>query len=370
MCWSRFILVFFGLFAALATANAQPTPTDAEFRAQIQRLDRKFDLTFRLTALKWLADHPTAKHADLALPALESVLRKDGEVKIREEAAVALGTLVKRLGKPCPLALVEAVLDENVYVRQAAEAFGNRFTTYPPGAVSTLLRGVASEDAMIRTYCHGLLARAAPGDERVLAIIDAATHDKIFQVRHNAHCAKFLANNNLSEFLTWIVRLQEDEEGVFYPVPEDDVLRKDQKSVRNLALVGTATQIVDWCETRPDELADALLQLLDNTSPLIRRGAARLIGAAVMKVNLSEPGKSENASLLNGLSYTFQDPEWLKKHDESHSHSEKSKACISLEKRRVRNRLIKVSASDRDPLVRNAAEAALRRLALVQEKAP
>src|SRR5436190_23658459 len=117
--WTALTLVL--LLAAVAQA-ADKTPSSLEFRAQIQRLDPKHDRATRLRALKWLIEHHAAKDAELAIPALERIIRKDADEEVREDAVVALQRLAKKLGKPCPLVLLEAVLDEVVIVRQAAGA--------------------------------------------------------------------------------------------------------------------------------------------------------------------------------------------------------------------------------------------------------
>jgi len=370
MTGSHLAAVVLALVAHVGLLREEPPVTEAEFRQQIQRLDRKNDQAGRLKALKWIAEHPAAKQAELAIPALEHLIRKDPDEKIRDEALLAISKVARKQGKPCPLVLLEAVLDDDVGVRQSAGTVSEFFTTYAPGAVPVLLRGVWSEDAGIRSDCLRLLACAGPRDQVVLAVIETAMHDRIFQVRHNAHCAKFRATNNLGEFLGWLVRLQEDEEGVLYPLPEEKDLRAQERTVRNLAVIGSATLIIEWCDKRPDELAAALLQLLDSKSPLVRRGAARLIGAAFVKVNPPQPGKSGDDFSRQALSYLYHDTKSPKTGDETGRRAEKSKAGVCLEKLNVRDRLAKLSADDMDPAVRRAARDALGQLALVQKKKP
>src|SRR5207302_1697137 len=109
---------------------------------------------------------------------------------------------------------------------------------------------------------------------------------------------------------------------------------------------------------RPEELAVALVQLLDDKSPDIRRGAARLIGAASAKVDLSEVYyPNERSANPKPNSQTGHAPE-------------KSKAGAWLEKRNVQKRLKSLSANDADPGVRAAAQRSLEQLARLQEKKP
>src|SRR5438552_3192095 len=118
--WTALTLVLLLAAVAQAADKTLPSPSPLEFRAQIQRLDPKHDRATRLKTLKWLIEHHAARDAELAIPALERIIRKDADEKVREDAVVALQHLAKALGKPCPLVLLEAVLDEEVIVRQAA----------------------------------------------------------------------------------------------------------------------------------------------------------------------------------------------------------------------------------------------------------
>src|SRR5947207_15175315 len=115
--WTPLTLVLW--FGAVAPA-AEKTSPSMEFSAQIQRLDPKHDRATRLKALEWLIAHHAAKDAGLAIPVLERIIRKDTDERVREDAVVALQRVAKKLRKPCPLVLLEAILDEDVMVRQAA----------------------------------------------------------------------------------------------------------------------------------------------------------------------------------------------------------------------------------------------------------
>jgi hypothetical protein len=43
--------------------------------------------------------------------------------------------------------------------------------------------------------------------------------------------------------------------------------------------------LAQWSESRPEELASVLLTLLDDPSPVLRRGAAKLIAASAMQAD-------------------------------------------------------------------------------------
>ena len=199
-------------------------------------------------------------------------------------------------------------------------------------------------------------------------MIEAAKNDRRFLVRQNAYCCKFKANDRLAEYLAWLIRLQEDE-CVLDPIPKDEKLREEEEYSRQLAVLHSALMILDWCEKRPDELAAALVQLLDHKSPAMRHGAVRLIGVTAAKSDLSN-SKVGKDYFSKVPSYLFPDSESEapKSGSPPKPRLEKSKVAACLEKRKVRERLEKLSANDPDRQVQGAARFALDRLARLQAK--
>lgn len=267
--------------------------------------------------------------------------------------------------KPCPLALLKAILDDDEVVRSVAGALARLFATYAPGSMDILLRGSWSEDEGIRSDSVMLLAQAAPKDDKVLAVIETAKNDRAFLVRHNAYCAKFKATGKLDEFLAWMIRLQDDEESVLSPIPEDRDLQRRERECRNLVVLGNGQFISEWSDKRPDELAGALLQLLDSKSVVMRRGAIRLIGVASMKVNFADVAKGEFSTKV--LDYLYPDTIETPSKPGGRARIEKSRAAVSLENGKVRERLEGISENDADATVRGAARRTLARLASIQK---
>jgi DNA-binding beta-propeller fold protein YncE len=317
-------------------ASAVPAPTDAEVREWIQRLEQKKDLPARLQALKSLQNHYIMKNTALAIPVLDRTVRDDPVSTVRAEAVLALAHIARNQELPCPLVVVQAIFDQDEYVRQNAGAVAVQFTTFTPGTLELALRAAWSEDTNIRDDGLNLLSLAAPKDQRTLVILETAKNDRSFRVRHNVHCYKFKADGRMDEFLAWIIRLQEDN-SVLDPVPRDEMQRKQDEQTRNLSCIGLTRMIPDWCEERPDDLAAALLQLLDHKSPVVRRGAARLIGVTAEKHDAEEP----------------------KPGSQPKPGPEKSKVAPCLEKRKARERLEKLIDSDPDRDVRAVAGIAL-----------
>lgn len=360
------------LLLPLPAALTQPpeTPTDGEVRERIRQLERKNDQSSRLEALEWFQEHARAKNAALAIPVLERVIRDDPASNVREQAVLALSRIAREQKIPCPLALVQAIFDTDVTVRQSAGALATLCTAFAPGTVELAFRAAWSDDDAVRACGLNLLALAAPRDEKALAVIETAKNDRSFQVRHNAHCFKFQANRKLDEFLAWLIRLQERDKSVLDPVPNDKMLREREECSRNLGILGSLTLLLEWSEKRPGDLAATLVQLLDHPSPVVRRGAVRLIGVTAVKSDQSPPKSGDELYFSKVLSYLFPESEAgpSKEGGQPKPRLEKSKVAPYLEKLKVRERLEKLSKNDPDEEVQGAALSALARLARLQDK--
>jgi hypothetical protein len=345
-------LLFFGASAfmncpMLAQEPREPGPTDAEVLEQSKRLEAAPALTARLDALRWLQRHAAAKNAHLAVPALEKAIRADKEAKVRNEAVEARVSIARNRKDACPLAVVEALLDDDEAVRQTADLLAGQFKTFAAGSVEVLLRCAGSETGKGQ-LCLLHLARAAGKDKRVLDAIEKATQDASFSVRHNAHVARFQANDNLEQFLTYLIRLQEDPDGVLGKVDPLSEEGKREIVTRNLTRIGATVLIIEWSENRADDLAAALKKLLGSPMPLLRRGAVRLVGACATKVDPADLKK-----LLD-----LEPPPVVK----PETRPQKSKAGVLFEKMKLDDVLRDLRKSDSDESVRRFADTALDRL--------
>jgi hypothetical protein len=180
----------------------------------------------------------------------------------------------------------------------------------------------------------------------------------------------FRANDRLDEFLAYIIRVREDPDAVLSPAPKDPETRDRERAMKNLFVLGSAMRVIEWSERRADELAPILLKLLGDKSAVMRRGAANLIGAAVVKVDLPDPARRPDDWLSRILSQVGQDnmPGPPKKDAPAEGRPQKSKVAVRLEKLNVEARLRELRDQDPDGGVRAAARQALERLAGVQEK--
>src|SRR5262249_33101738 len=150
--------------------------------------------------------------------------------------------------------------------------------------VDLLLAACGDDRADVRSTCVTLIAHAAPNDPRVLAAIEKARKDKAFDVRLNAECARHTATKDLAEFLRFIVQIRAEPDAVVDKLPADSEDAKAQQCRRNLFILGSAVSVAAWSEERPDDLAGALMKLLDHKSDTMRLAAIELIGAAARKI--------------------------------------------------------------------------------------
>jgi hypothetical protein len=371
------ILLTLLLLPGLSRGQIGPPPTPAEVAEQVGRLDPKNDKAARLDALKWLNANSRAKNAAGAIPPLERCIRNDPDGEVRQNAVLALALIAEARDRPCPLAVVEALHDKVDNVRWQAAACTPLFKTFASGSVEVLLRGAKSEKADLRSSSLLLLARAAGKDKKALAVMEKAKRDKVFDVRHCAHIALFIARDRLDEHLPYLIRVREDPASVLTPGPVDPEVAKKERTQRNLILIGTAVQFIEWSDTRADELADVLLKLLADESAVMRRGSANLIGATAVKVELAKPGKGNPYALPGTPAESwfpsiapYIDSEGAVKLKKEEKPPEPSKVALRLEKLKVEEKLTKLRDHDPDHSVREAADRALKRLASVSWKKP
>ena len=114
--------------------------------------------------------------------------------------------------------------------------------------------------------------------------------------------------------------------------------------------IASAYLFIEWSDERPDDLAPALVKLLDGPSPDLRRGAVTLIAAAVVKTDLPDFQAKQPA------------------HPKVDKPPQPSKTAVRFEALKAEERLHKLSEKDSDPTVRAAARVALERFALVRIK--
>ncbi len=354
----------------VGTPAVADEPTVAEFQAHLTTLTAKSTANERLAVAIWLRQQATSKHAAVAIPTLEKLIHKDPDAKVRRESVAALMSLVNSHNVDCPVGLMVALRDPVDDVRwQATVLVGPYKKRLAPGALDALIAACGDERIDVRSNCLLLLGHAAGKEAKARATIDKAKSDQSFEVRHSAHIAWFTATGDLAEHLAYIIRVREEPDMVLKPVPTDAEKAKADRTMRNLCAIGGAIRVAEWSNDQPDELAKALLKLLDDKSAAIRRGAADLIGASARKVELkhSDPladfqaGKSAFESFGKLIDPNYKPPKGQSKTPLP------SKAFTRLLEHKAPARLRYVSTMDPDATVRAAARLALKRLAELPE---
>jgi len=344
------------------SVRAEP-PSAADFDAQIARLTPRPTRDERLAVAKWLLVNFPSKHAPRAILALEALVRKDPEPAVRRAAVVALVQIVNRHDVPCPLGLVVALRDPVDEVRWEASVLGGPFKKrLAPGAFDALRAAAGDERAEVRSTALIHLAHAAGKDGKARAAIEKAKQDKAFEVRYTAHSAWFIATDDLAALLTYMIRVRVEPKAVLNALAEGSEEANLQQCRRNLFILGSVTKIVDWTEERPDELAVALLKLLDDKSPAMRRGAVDLMGASARKVDKPrrdpwggiDPVPRSLESLL-----PYLDPGVQASKEKPAPKPEPSKTYASLLARNADAKLRELVTKDPNETVRTAARRAL-----------
>jgi HEAT repeat protein len=240
----------------------------------------------RLESLKELREMK-GPEALKAIPAATRLV-EDEDPEIREAAIGTLAPIAYRNKQPCPLAIIKALFDADPEVRSTATTYvGIDFQKYPEEARRLLLRALEHDDTDVRANVSGALARVWGKDKEVIAALKKATKDKKLIVRNNAYAALWPLIGDLDFVLPhWLEA--SDALGL---VPQEDELRteeeKRERCTACLIGIGSAVKLVELTAERPAELAAALLKLLTHPSPVIRRSAARSLGA--MNLDGKEP---------------------------------------------------------------------------------
>jgi hypothetical protein len=263
-----------GLPQALGQPSALPAPTAAEVTQQIRRLDPRNDKSARLDALRWLDLRLRGEQAEQATPALTRCVKDDPEPEVRSRAIMALAGLERRRKQPCPLALIEAMLDPIDIVRWQAGVQIALFPDLAPGAAPVLLRGTKSEDPDVRGNILFPLARAARKDPTLLPALRERTKDKDWFVRDCAHIALYRATDEIDDYLLYVARERAAAHKAGPLRKEEGEEEKRLRAQRNLLMISGAVMLSEWLEKRPKDVAGAIRRMLEDEAASERSAAA------------------------------------------------------------------------------------------------
>jgi HEAT repeat protein len=255
------LIVSAPLLSVRGQSPSKPTKDDASIAKRLEQVKKLRDAG------------KVATREDVA--ALTAFLRDDA-TEVRSAAVYALAFVLHDQERMCPLELARSLLDPDAGVRASAATMVGTFRKFSDDCLPVLLKAIKSDDAMVRHHVPEMLATWG-GDERVIAALEKAAHDKKWQVRNNAGVVLGRLLDDVSIPLPcWLEAIGVSENDMNAKEPR---LEKDEATAVRLIAVGAATRLRELSKEKPKALAEALVNQLTNPSLLIRRMAVRSLGA-------------------------------------------------------------------------------------------
>jgi hypothetical protein len=349
------LVLLFSIGPASGQVKMLP-PTDAEVDETLKQLASKNSPALkRLEALDWINLRRSEKKLEKAIPALERAIRTDSDKDVRLHAIRILTHMPLIRERPCPGVLIEAMTDPVEDVRWEASASVGTFKEVAPEAVPAVLRGMKNPNPQVRAHLVFPLAKLARKDAKLVAVIREATSDSDWDLRDCAYFALYRATDKLDDVLPYMVRERGAQEDARLAGRQESLEEKKLRENRNLRMIGAGAIMVEWLDTRPDDVSRVLTALLDDKTAADRRAAALFLATfAIMNQNMRN--KPPQARKEFGVSDYFS----------VNSPEDKAARTAQLRKQLSRlgllGRLERLAASDPEPAVQRAAEKALRAL--------
>jgi beta-aspartyl-peptidase (threonine type) len=251
-----------------------PARAGDEVAALIARLGKDQPKEARLAAMLKLRDREATESLK-AIPALRRCAQEK-DLDIRARALATLGAIAFGNKQPCPIELVAALLDPDEPVYSTGYTYVGIFEKFPAEASPLLLRAMESEHPTVRQAVPTpLIAFAGKDPAAMAALRKAAASDKNLGVRNNAHVALW----KVSKDLFVLVRFRLEVLGSVKRERENDSPEAQlERTHTNLIVIGSVMQLAEFATERPRELAEVLLKLVRDGSPVIRAMAARNLG--------------------------------------------------------------------------------------------
>jgi HEAT repeat protein len=242
----------------------------------IDQLSEKQPKDVRLKAINQLDgshityDKSIASDTALALPELTRCLH-DKDPKIRSAAIYSITDIVLRQNLELPLDVVETLFDEDREVRLSAttNACCSAFKKYPAKAKDLLLRALLDGGSEVRQAASAPLAQYFGNKKEVVEALQNATKDEDFLVRHNAICVLHTLLHELEPFTRQLTEV------VFTPLADKD---NEERSMRKFMKPGCSKILRNLSREQTEDFVQVLKKFLTDKSPILREGAASLLG--------------------------------------------------------------------------------------------
>ncbi|HQR09540.1 MAG TPA: hypothetical protein PLN21_22140 [Gemmatales bacterium] len=336
------LLVILSVMASYGVFENLPAVQQAEFQANIKILQSNKSDQAKIAALKRL-ELTKVKEATQSFPAIESLLKGQHSQDLRCQAAISLGVMAFQRKLTCPLALIDAMFDQDDEVASFAANYAGVFKRFPDNIVDILLKSAVSKQSFIRSHTMTILAHAGSKDKRVLDVLEQALNDSSPSVRNNSHVTLYALTNNFERYLEYRLILLIDKESVLGKVDPSTKEGKNEIEAMDLMKLGSQIQIIQWSENKAEDYSSNLLKFMKSDQTLLRRAAILSAKNCFVKVDVDYFMKS-----------------YLEKYAKADETKERQpKAAKMLMDKGIVGELQKLENSDPDSKVRRMAKFAI-----------
>lgn len=204
----------------------------------------------------------------------------DENAKVREAAVHAYAVICLHREMICPQVLMDRLGDDDQTVRNAASTYVP-ILKHTEASAMRLLPWFESSDRRVRSAVVSTLITLKSDKPRVVELLQKATDDAYFGVVHNAHIGLYETTGELEPLIRYAVA--GIEEHASYIQKEDAGELTDEESLdsayRELLAFTCASIVRREGKKRPKAVAKIVISMLKDPSPIVRRSAARNLGA-------------------------------------------------------------------------------------------
>lgn len=242
----------------------------------------------------------------------EELLRESRDFETCRVLIYGLGYEADKHNRPAPMSLVERVADRNEKLAMHATGCLNAYAfRYSADAIDQLLKAATTQKASVRPDVLRLIANARPGDERVVKVLQQATHDDSWQIRKVGWSGLKQIHGDYQDYFRFLFRLNyapTSESVPANPTQEDKDLLQFIQAGLQLALLAEA-------ETSGGKLTSFTMSLLKDNDPHMRRAGLLVIRWAAKyrpdddpartRVELESALYSEPGVIINGYNSNY-----------------------------------------------------------------
>ncbi len=275
--FARTLLMYAGLLLACGLASAADDA--AEPNSKFDSLQPIIVRVQELERLQGIQKDAALKLRQPVLNQIEAACR-DENAKVRAAAVNAYSIICYLREDRCPKVLIDCLVDEDATVRHSAATYVP-ILRHTEASITKLLTVAEHSDHRTRDAVVSTLIGWKRRTPRVVKALEKATHDPHFGVAHNAYVGLFKATQELKPLIRYAVAGIE-EHALHIERENTDRLSEAEllASTHRELLVFSCAMIVNReAKEHPREVAEIIASMLDDPNPVVRRSAARNLGA-------------------------------------------------------------------------------------------